>query len=181
MRSSTATRRRERVSPACVAPVRPFATFSSAVSPLLPDWRGRRRHEQHQMPGSACIPPHGYALDHPASQTGWARPPGRADRPDRLKMEWTSDTASAPEGTADHRSGPTHRLAGRTRPGRGRPPQRLGQPPREPLKRLLTVDGFWVDIAGVGCRKAPERLIVLVGPLGLTRPPPGPMPRGGPA
>jgi predicted TIM-barrel fold metal-dependent hydrolase len=143
--------------------LRPFG----AVNPLLPDWREDllRCHEQHRMLGIRLHPNyHGYALDHPAC----ADLLGEAARRGlivqiALKMQDERTLHPLLKGLPTTDPAPLPGLLART----PRPPMvllnALGNVRGEPLKRLLAVQGVWVDIAMLEGAAGLERLIAQVG------------------
>jgi predicted TIM-barrel fold metal-dependent hydrolase len=144
--------------------LRPFG----AVNPLLPDWREdlRRCQEEHRMPGIRLHPNyHGYALDHPA----FVDLLGEAARRKlivqiALKMEDERGLNPLLKGLPTTDPAPLiGRLAREPRPAVVLL-NALGNLRGEPLKRLLTTGGIWVDIAMLEGLAGLERLIAQVGP-----------------
>jgi len=144
--------------------LRPFG----AVNPLLPDWREdiRRCHERHRMPGIRLHPNyHGYALDHPAFRELLDATAGRGMIVQiALKMEDERTLHPLLKGLATTDPAPLHDSL----PNLRRPPivllNGLGQLRGGPLKRLLTLQGIWVDIAMLEGAGGLERLVAQVGP-----------------
>ncbi|MGP0066275.1 MAG: amidohydrolase family protein [Isosphaeraceae bacterium] len=139
-----------------------------AVDPLLPDWREdlRRCHEEHRMTGIRLHPNyHGYHLDHPL----FAELLNEAARRKlivqiAIKMQDERTLHPLLKGLPTTDPTPLMGLPA----GPSRPPivllNALGNLRGGPLKKLLTTDGIWVDIAMLEGAAGLERLIAEVGP-----------------
>jgi predicted TIM-barrel fold metal-dependent hydrolase len=140
---------------------------TGVIDPLLPDWREelRRCHEEHRMSGIRLHPNyHGYALDHPA----FAELTAEASRRGlivqiALKMEDERTLHPLLKSLPTTDPAPLVQLF-----AQGLKPKivllnALGNPRVEPLKRLLTTGGIWVDIAMLESVAGLERLVAQVG------------------
>jgi predicted TIM-barrel fold metal-dependent hydrolase len=143
--------------------LRPFG----AVSPFLPDWREelRRCHEVHRMPGIRLHPNyHGFALDDPAVAE-------LLDESTRrglivqvaLKMEDERTLHPLFKSLPATDPGPLEALLAREPRAKLVLLNALGELRGEPLKRLLSSGGLWVDIAMLEGAAGLERLVAQVG------------------
>jgi predicted TIM-barrel fold metal-dependent hydrolase len=143
--------------------LRPFG----GVNPLLPDWREelRRCHEVHRMSGIRLHPNyHQYALDHPAFVELIDETARRGlIMQIALKMEDERTLHPLLKGLTPTDPAPLVRLLARAPRPQVVLLNSLGHLRAEPLKRLLAIEGVWVDIAMLEGAAGLERLIAHVG------------------
>jgi predicted TIM-barrel fold metal-dependent hydrolase len=144
--------------------LRPFG----AVNPLGPDWREelRRCRDVHGMAGVRLHPNyHGYGLDHPAFAELLGEAAGRGLIVQiALKMEDERTLHPLLKGLPATDPAPLAGLMAGAPRARVVLLNALGNLRGEPLKRLLALEGIWVDIAMLEGVVGLERLVAQVGP-----------------